>query len=138
MLTERRAPSELANGSVHSPWTKVYGALLVISAALALAFVVTLFAGPRHWTMPILSAGFFSFALASRGYAQPRKMSFMIWIVTAVVIGMTFPSWFIGVGDFKFTRLFIPILQLIMFGMGTTLSVEDFARVFRMPKAVLV
>ena len=53
-----------------------------------------------------------------------------------MVIGLTFPGWFIGVGDFKFTRLFIPILQVIMFCMGTTLSVGDFARVFRMPAGV--
>ena len=51
-------------------------------------------------------------------------------------MGMTFPGWFIGIGDFKFTSLFVPILQLIMFCMGTTLSVGDFARVIRMPAGV--
>ena len=51
---------------------------------------------------------------------------------------MSFPSWFIGVGDFKFTQLFVPILQVIMFCMGTTLSAHDFLRVFRMPTGVLI
>ncbi|MHC4878467.1 MAG: bile acid:sodium symporter [Planctomycetota bacterium] len=39
---------------------------------------------------------------------------------------------------FRFTRLFIPLLQIIMFAMGTTLSVGDFTRVFKMPTGVLI
>lgn len=39
---------------------------------------------------------------------------------------------------FRFTTLFIPLLQLIMFAMGTTLSVADFTRVFKMPAGVLI
>jgi BASS family bile acid:Na+ symporter len=39
---------------------------------------------------------------------------------------------------FRFTSLFIPLLQLIMFAMGTTLSVADFTRVFKMPTGVLI
>jgi len=54
-----------------------------------------------------------------------RGVTFTLWIAAAVALGMSFPTWFIGVGDFKFTRLFVPILQVIMFGMGTTLSVAD-------------
>jgi len=51
---------------------------------------------------------------------------------------MSFSAWFIGIGDFKFTRLFVPVLQIIMFAMGTTLSAADFARVFKMPGGVLI
>jgi BASS family bile acid:Na+ symporter len=34
--------------------------------------------------------------------------------------------------------VFIPVLQLIMFAMGTTLSITDFTRVFKMPTGVLI
>ena len=64
-------------------------------------------------------------------------MTFSLWIASGVVLGMSFPNWFIGVGDYKFTELFVPILQIVMFGMGTTLSVADFARVFKMPGGIL-
>jgi BASS family bile acid:Na+ symporter len=70
--------------------------------------------------------------------AMLRKWAFTISIATAVVVGMTYPTWFLGVGEFKFTRLFVPILQVIMFCMGTTLSIGDFLRVFRMPTGVFV
>jgi BASS family bile acid:Na+ symporter len=39
---------------------------------------------------------------------------------------------------FSFTTLFIPVLQLIMFAMGTTLSLGDFTRVFKMPTGVVI
>ncbi len=51
-------------------------------------------------------------------------------------MGLLFPQWFIGIGELKFATLFVPILQVIMFCMGTTLSVGDFARVIRMPAGV--
>lgn len=78
------------------------------------------------------------FAIGASCHPRLRKWAFTIWISTGVVVGMTVPQWFIGIGDFKFTVLFVPILQVIMFGMGTTLSVDDFARVIRMPSGVVM
>jgi BASS family bile acid:Na+ symporter len=156
-----------------------------------------------------------SFA-ASTGQGQLRQLAFTIWIFAAVAVGMSYSSWFIGIGRelipeangtdahteaaldgviknadedkdgllsqpefmriefqelefkdedfvrgdadsdglldrlellgeldsqqkyFRFTSLFIPLLQLIMFAMGTTLSVADFTRVFKMPTGVLI
>ena len=39
---------------------------------------------------------------------------------------------------FRFKTLFIPILQIIMFAMGTTLSLADFTRVYKMPAGVFI
>ena len=39
-------------------------------------------------------------------------------------------------GDIKFKILIIPLLQLLMFGMGSTMEVSDFQEVLRSPKAV--
>ena len=113
-------------------------ALLLVAMLLALAGLVALALGARSWVMPLLSAGLLSFAFGLRGCTALRQWTFLVWITTAIVVGMTFPEWFIGIGDFKFTALFIPILQLIMFGLGTTLSVADFARVIRLPAGVAV
>lgn len=112
--------------------------LIVLSLAFLVAGAVMLVRGEQQRIMPMVSGAMLCFALVSGGYAASRKWAFLIWLFTAVVVGMTFPSWFISVGDFKSTRLFIPLLQMIMFCMGTTLSVGDFARVIRMPKAVFV
>lgn len=92
--------------------------------------------GRPSWIGPSLTACCLSIALAATVNPKLKSVSFTFWILTGVAVGMSFPNWFIGVGDFKFTSLFVPILQIIMFGMGTTLSVADFARVFKMPAGV--
>jgi BASS family bile acid:Na+ symporter len=45
-----------------------------------------------------------------------------------------FGTWF----GFELKILIVPLIQIIMFGMGTQLTLGDFRRVFTMPKAVLV
>lgn len=114
----------------------VYRFFLVSCIVFLTAAAVALAVGGRPMVMPLLTGGVICFAMASGRYPAFQKWTFLIWLCTAIIVGMTFPEWFIGVGDFKFTALFIPILQVIMFCMGTTLSVGDFARVVRMPGGV--
>jgi len=61
------------------------------------------------------------------------------------VLGLTFHNWFLtfppqfpGLGGREMSVVFIPVLQVIMFAMGTTLSLRDFTRVFKMPTGVIV
>ena len=51
---------------------------------------------------------------------------------------MYFPAPFISQGSFEMKVLIIPLLQIIMFGMGTAMSLKDFYGVIKMPKGVLV
>lgn len=111
--------------------------LLACSSVLAILCAIVWATGNAPWIGPSCTACFVCLALAASIQPKLQNVTFTLWIATGVALGMSFPSWFIGIGDFKFTRLFVPILQLIMFGMGTTLSVMDFARVFKMPAGVL-
>jgi BASS family bile acid:Na+ symporter len=61
---------------------------------------------------------------------------FTLSIAAAVAAALAWPGYFTRWGDFETKALIVPLIQLIMFGMGTTLSVADFARVLRMPRAV--
>ncbi len=67
-----------------------------------------------------------------------RTLAFTAWVITFVLAGFCFPAAFISWGDFELKQLIVPLIQLIMFGMGATLAVSDFTRVFRMPWAVLI
>ena len=88
-------------------------------------------------TGPLLTAFCLCLALAASIHPKLKSVTFTLWIATGVALGIAFPQWFIGVGDFKYTSLFVPILQVIMFGMGITLSITDFVRVAKMPGGVL-
>lgn len=65
-----------------------------------------------------------------------RPFAFPAWVLVAVVIALVSPGTF---GTWRGTDLkvlIVPLIQIITFGMGTTLSLDDFARVLRMPGPV--
>jgi bile acid:Na+ symporter, BASS family len=65
-----------------------------------------------------------------------KGYSFPIVIFGMVALGMFFPSYFQEYDGYKFSNLITPLIQLIMFGMGATLSLKDFAAVVKSPKSV--
>lgn len=67
-----------------------------------------------------------------------KRYGFTLSIVLAVIIAMIWPQYFRAVGDYKLSNLIIPLLQVIMFGMGTEMSLNDFAGVIKTPKSVLI
>ena len=81
---------------------------------------------------------FFSLALSFRGFIALKGLAFTILIFAAVSISMYFPAPFISLGSFEMKVLIVPLLQIIMFGMGTAMSLKDFHGVIKMPKGVLV
>ncbi len=104
-----------------------------------LAAVVIMFAiAHRDWLGPALIIMFASLALYFMSHPVLKSFAFTVWVFAFVAASMVYPtafgSWF-GV-DLKI--LIVPLIQIIMFGMGTTLSVADFGRVFKMPWPVFV
>lgn len=64
-------------------------------------------------------------------------IGFAVFILLTVVFAMSFPDICRKWGTYETKALIFPLIQVIMFGMGTTLGPADFLRAFRMPKAVL-
>jgi bile acid:Na+ symporter, BASS family len=111
---------------------------LILTVIFFVAFAVTTFLGLHNYAGLLLVLSFGSLALFFRGYEILKGYAFTIMIFAAVSAAMYFPQHFIQIGDFKLSRLIIPLMQIIMFGMGTTLSLKDFGRVMQMPKGVVV
>ena len=65
-----------------------------------------------------------------------RKQAFALAILGSAAVSFAFPDCFREWGGVKLTDLVVPAIQVIMFGMGTTLSLADFARIARRPWAV--
>lgn len=59
-------------------------------------------------------------------------------VIVAATLAMIFPQWFTAVGSFELKALIVPLMQLIMFGMGTTLGLKDFGQVVRAPRSVAI
>ena len=65
-----------------------------------------------------------------------RKQMFGLAILACAAVSFAFPSAFTEWGGVKLTKLVVPAIQIIMFGMGTTLTFGDFVRVAKCPWAV--
>jgi len=81
---------------------------------------------------------FVSLAIAFRRNTVLRGLSYTVIILSVVSLAMYYPQYFKTIGDFKLSALIVPLLQIIMFGMGTELSLKDFVQVLRMPKGIIV
>lgn len=117
---------------------KISLSLLVISAATFLGALLLLATGSAPYGGPLLITAFISLALGVRGYPATKGFSYTIWIFTAVTTSMFYPQLFLSVGDFQLKLLIVPLLQVIMFGMGSQMSFEDFTGVIKMPKGVFI
>jgi len=65
---------------------------------------------------------------------------YTFWIITAVFAGLLFPETFLSIGgiDLRNKWLILIIIQLVMFGMGTQMSLKDFAGIKKSGRGVLV
>jgi len=108
------------------------GALFPIAAAVLCGMGYGSSAGPFVILMFISIAVYFQLNVTLKTFA------FTAWVFAFVATAMVYPFAFETWGNFELKRLIVPLIQIIMFGMGTTLSVKDFTRVLAMPKAVFI
>jgi BASS family bile acid:Na+ symporter len=85
-----------------------------------------------------LISGFIALAIGVRGFPKFKGFSYTLWIFTAVIASMFYPQYFTSIGNFQLKKLIVPLLQIIMFGMGSQMSFNDFTGVIKMPKGVIV
>lgn len=108
-------------------------ALLLLLVALILALV-----GKGAITAPFVVIGLILLAISLNYGTNTKNLSFAFWIFAAVAAAMYYPAIFSQWGDFNLKRLIVPLLMIIMFGMGTAMSFQDFVGVVKMPKGVFV
>jgi BASS family bile acid:Na+ symporter len=118
--------------------TLLHRTALLVSAILFAAALV-LFALDRPLLAgPLLTVFFAVAGFGVRGYEKLRGISFSLLIFAAVSFAMCYPAPLVSWGEFELSALIVPLLQIIMFGMGTAMSAGDFVGVARAPKAVFI
>lgn len=66
------------------------------------------------------------------------RFSYTVLIFASTVAALYYPGFFTAWGDFKLSVLLIPLIQIIMFGMGTSMGIGDFVGVVKNPRGVLI
>lgn len=92
------------------------------------------------WWQPLAVLAAVALAIGLRFSKTFRGYQFTAWIIAAVTAAMIYPQNILHVGDFNMRNewLLLIIIQLVMFGMGTQMSLKDFTGVAKNPRGVLV
>ena len=113
-------------------------ALMAFAFLCLIIFLILYFTGREGLTGPFLTGFFVALAISFQGFKRLKSFSYTVWIFAAVTASMYYPDYFTKIGDFELKKLIVPLLQIIMFGMGSQMSVKDFGGVIKMPKGVVI
>jgi bile acid:Na+ symporter, BASS family len=126
------------NAATTSKRSKLYAYALGFAALVFLTALVMVLTGKTEAAGPVFIFFFSALALGFRGFSVLKAFSYTIMIFAAVTTALYYPGYFLEFNGFRFATLITPLIQLIMFGMGTEMGLKDFAGVVKMPKAVLI
>lgn len=124
--------------------------LLAVTGIALLVFVVGLVSDRQVvWQASLVTASVCA-AIGLGSVPTLAGYQFTAWIVAAVVAAMCYPEAFLHLGPFDIGGIHLAqfdlrnkwailvIVQMVMFGMGTKMSLEDFAGVAKMPYPVFI
>lgn len=116
----------------------VYNIFYLVAVVLLIAWIAITIQQLHNWGGWLLMLFFLFLAIAFRGHKFLKGFSYTVLIFAAFSLAMYYPDYFKTLGNFNLSAVIVPMLQLIMFGMGTELSLQDFSRIVQMPKGVIV
>jgi BASS family bile acid:Na+ symporter len=116
----------------------IYNLFFLASALFLIAWIIVTLKemhGVAGWLLMLF---FLALAIALRGNKILKGLSFTVIIFATVSVALYHPGYFQEWLGYDLKKLIIPLIQLIMFGMGTEMSLKDFAGVFKSPKGVVI
>lgn len=111
--------------------------MLRLAPIVAAAVLLLLAAG---WSGPVGVLVIAMFGLLALGVRATRAsgFAFTLWVAAFVSAAMFYPQVFRSWFGYELSGLIVPLIQIIMFGMGTQLTLGDFRRVLLLPRPVLI
>ncbi|EON75241.1 Sodium-dependent transporter [Lunatimonas lonarensis] len=116
----------------------LFKGLLIGALVLLFAVAVLVIIGRTESTGPLMIGFFVLLGIGFRGFSRLKGYTYTTMIFAGVAAAMYYPGPLTQYDGYSFSKLITPLIQIIMFGMGTSMSVKDFVGVAKMPKGVLV
>jgi BASS family bile acid:Na+ symporter len=118
-------------------WSKIF---LIISSIAAIVLLVGVLVQLPLLYKPFALITAISLAIGLGAVPSLKGYQYTAWIISAVVAGMIFPDAFKNWGgiNLRDKTLILVIIQLVMFGMGTHMSLKDFSGLATTGKGVMV
>jgi len=118
-------------------WALWFALLMVLIA------VGAMIAGANNVTGISLILMCIALSYGVQAFQATKGLMLTMWILASVCVAMFFPQYFINWGSeakpfILEKKLMTPLLQIIMFGMGAQMSLNDFAGVMKRPGSVAI
>jgi BASS family bile acid:Na+ symporter len=111
---------------------------LIVSLLCLVGGLVMMATGNTANSGPLIVGFWALLAIGFYGFENLKRYSYTVIIFAGFSIAMYYPAHLVQVGSYKLSNLITPLIQVIMFGMGTSMSVHDFAGVVKTPKGVFI
>ncbi len=113
---------------------------LLVSSIAAIGLLIGIALQEPQIYKPLALVTAISLAIGLAAVPSLKGYQYTAWIISAVVAGMLFPEAFKSWGgvNLRDKTLILVIIQLVMFGMGTHMSLKDFSGLASTGKGVLV
>ena len=114
--------------------------LLLIAGISAVIVLIAVVMNNASLYQPFSILTAVSLAIGLGAVESLKGYRYTAWIIAAVVAGMMYPQAFTKWGDVNLRdkTLILVIIQLVMFGMGTHMSLKDFSGMASTGKGVLI
>lgn len=109
-----------------------------LAAVCLITFTIMLATGHIADGGPAIISFFLALAIGFVLNPKLKGFTYTIIIFAAVATALYYPANFVELKGYKLSGLITPLLQIIMFGMGTSMSVHDFAGVLKNPRGVFI
>lgn len=116
----------------------VYNLFYLASVVFLIGWIILTVKELHGWAGWLLMLSLLCLAIAIRGSRLFKGLSFTVIIFASVSLALYHPGYFRQWGGLDLGKLIIPLIQIIMFGMGTEMSLKDFGSVFKSPKGVVI
>ncbi|HNU87392.1 MAG TPA: bile acid:sodium symporter family protein [Ferruginibacter sp.] len=113
---------------------------LYVAALFAIVVIIAVVMQQSLVYKPFALVAAISLAIGLAAVPSLKGYQYTAWIISAVAAGMLFPEAFKSWGgvNLRDKTLILVIIQLVMFGMGTHMSLKDFSGLASTGKGVLV
>jgi BASS family bile acid:Na+ symporter len=117
---------------------KISKGMIVLFFLCLIACIVFLMRSEPAGLRPSVVVTLAALAMVFSGHPILKRFTFTVWVFVFVFWSLFYPSAFGSWFGIDLKILIVPLIQIIMFGMGTTLSLKDFKRIVTMPWPVFI
>ncbi|WP_199856288.1 bile acid:sodium symporter family protein [Lunatibacter salilacus] len=117
---------------------KLFQGFIVAAFVILLIALTLIFMGNTPSSGPLLIGFFILLGIGFRGFHRLKGYTYTAMIFAGVTAAMFYPHHLTEYDGYAYSNLITPLIQIIMFGMGTSMSVNDFVGVAKMPKGVFI